>query len=63
MVPAPFYLLGGAEMGACALGSMIVAEIATNIHSFIAIACNHCGHDMYRFETQVRLEHAQSVSW
>jgi len=53
MVPAPFYLLGGAEMGACALGSMIVAEIATNIHSFIAIACNHCGHDMYRFETQV----------
>lgn len=53
MVPLPFYLLGGQTMGAIALANMVVAELATNIHSFIAIATNHAGDDMYRFETDV----------
>lgn len=53
LVPLPFYLIGGPVMGAIALANMVVAEIFTNIHSFIAIATNHCGDDLYRFETEV----------
>jgi len=53
LVPLPFYLLGGPAMGAIALANMVATEIATNVHAFIAIATNHCGNDVYRFETEV----------
>lgn len=26
----------------------------TNLHSFVAIATNHCGEDVYRFDTDVQ---------
>jgi len=53
-VPAPFYLLGGATMGNIVLANMVAAEIITNLHSFVAIATNHCGNDVYRFDTDVK---------
>jgi len=53
LVPLPFYLIGGPAMGNTALATMMAAEVITNIHSFIAIATNHAGNDLYRFETEV----------
>lgn len=32
-----------------ALMSLLLAEVCTNIHSFIAIATNHAGEDLYKF--------------
>ena len=33
--------------------NLIYAEIFTNLHSFLVIATNHCGEDLYRFSTHV----------
>ena len=33
--------------------NLVLAEIFTNIHSFLVIATNHCGEDLYRFNTHV----------
>ena len=30
---------------------MLLAETLTNLHSFIVIVTNHCGVDVYRFDT------------
>ena len=35
------------------LTNIILAELVTNLHSFIVIVPNHCGSDLYRFETSV----------
>ena len=32
----------------------VLADVLANIHSFIIIATNHCGNDMYRFATPCR---------
>jgi len=49
VMPLPCLLLGtGAYMNA--LANLFLAEILTNIHSFIVIASNHAGHDMYKFD-------------
>jgi len=53
-VPAPFFLFGGAQLGSVVLANMVLAEVLTNVHSFIAIATNHCGEDVYRFDTDVQ---------
>ncbi|KAK3242868.1 hypothetical protein CYMTET_47445 [Cymbomonas tetramitiformis] len=53
LCPLPFYLLGGPQLGAIALANMVLADIITNVHSFIVIATNHCGRDVYRFDTTV----------
>lgn len=49
------YLLQGekATMDAAqfALQICIVAELMTNAHTFIVVACNHAGDDLYRFST------------
>lgn len=34
--------------------SLILAEILTNIHSFIIVATNHAGDDLYRFDVPVK---------
>jgi fatty acid desaturase len=58
LTPLPFYLLGdqltdfgysGSSMYTNAVKNLFLAEILTNIHSFIAIVTNHAGDDMYRF--------------
>ena len=45
-----FSLFGnGLDVFQNALTNVILAEILTNAHSFIVIATNHCGDDLYRF--------------
>jgi len=53
-IPAAFYLALGPVAAANSLATMVVAELLTNLHSFIIIATNHAGHDVYRFETTVK---------
>lgn len=36
------------------LFNIILAEILTNLHSFVVVAPNHCGSDLYRFTTSVK---------
>lgn len=33
----------------CAVKSLFLAELLTNVHAFVAIVTNHAGDDMYRF--------------
>ena len=54
LLPAPLLLLpgglGGASFGR-ALAHLALADVLTNLHSFVTIVTNHCGDDLYRFET------------
>jgi fatty acid desaturase len=47
-------LLNGSKMYQNALTNLLLAEVLTNIHSFIIVAPNHCGNDMYRFRNGCR---------
>jgi hypothetical protein len=50
LMPLPCLLLGpGAYVNA--LISLLLADILTNAHSFLVIATNHAGRDMYKFES------------
>lgn len=49
LMPLPFLALGWPSY-ARALVNLFFAELATNLHSFIVIATNHAGADLYRFE-------------
>merc|ERR1711865_915075 len=42
LISRPFYLT--------AITNLALADLFSNIHSFIIIATNHCGDDMYKFE-------------
>jgi len=53
LVPGATYMALGAEHARTALFASLFADVATNIHSFIIIACNHAGDDIYRFATPV----------
>ena len=53
-VPLAFYAALGPAAGKLALMNMVAMELITNIHSFIIIATNHCGEDVYRFATPCR---------
>merc|ERR1719152_127386 len=48
-LPAPLLLLSPAYYAA-AVTNLLLADVVSNIHSFIIIATNHCGDDMYKFE-------------
>jgi len=50
IVPAIAGMLLGATAFYNSLISMVLAEIATNVHSFIVIVTNHAGDDLYRFD-------------
>jgi len=43
-----------------ALITALVAEALTNVHSFVIIACNHAGEDLYSYETTCK---AYSAEW
>jgi fatty acid desaturase len=47
-------LLNGSKMYQNALINLLLAEVLTNVHSFIIVAPNHCGNDMYRFKSGCR---------
>lgn len=48
-LPMLFLPLGWTAV-ATALGTSIVAELLTNLHTFIIVVTNHAGGDVYRFE-------------
>jgi fatty acid desaturase len=58
LIPLPF-LLFGFEYSKKALISAIIAEIISNIHTFIIIVPNHCGDDLYRFNSSVEANSAE----
>jgi len=47
-LPAPLALINPAFYWA-AVANLALADVLSNIHSFIIIATNHCGDDMYKF--------------
>ena len=47
-MPAPFALVSPAFYWA-AVANLALSDVLSNIHSFIIIATNHCGDDMYKF--------------
>jgi len=49
-IPAPLLLLDDRTYFYNAMVNLVLAEILTNIHSFIIIVTNHAGDDMYRFQ-------------
>merc|ERR1712070_1098710 len=61
LVPLPFVavdyqFLSGAELTYAknAFISLLLAEVLTNIHSFVVIATNHAGDDLYRFNVHCK---------
>jgi len=54
IIPLPVYFLLGYRCYCYALINLVLADIVTNIHGFIAIVTNHAGDDLYRFETDCR---------
>ena len=55
LLPLPFLLLpNGKSLFFMAVKTLLCAEIATNLHSFLVIATNHAGDDLYRFETHCK---------
>jgi len=59
ILPLPFFFIGeffgmGDELFWNAMKNLILAEILTNVHSFVAIVTNHAGNDLYRFRNGCR---------
>merc|ERR1712070_286060 len=61
LTPFPFvaaeYLITGSLLGPYArntLVSLALAELLTNVHSFVVIATNHAGDDLYRFNVHCK---------
>jgi len=57
LLPAPLLFIQGG-VGPVLFGhaiiNLILAELLTNIHSFITIVTNHAGEDLYKFDDSVR---------
>merc|ERR1711988_1585170 len=45
--------MGGAKFYWAAVANLALSDVLSNIHSFIIIATNHCGDDMYKFENSI----------
>ena len=48
------FFLSSVRYATNALVSLVLAEVATNVHSFIVIATNHAGDDLYRFNVHCK---------
>jgi fatty acid desaturase len=53
-LPAIGFAIGGQQMALAFFLTSVLADVMTNIHSFIIIATNHVGDDIYRFETETK---------
>lgn len=53
VLPAAFLPLG-LSAALTVLATLLLAELATNIHSFIVIVTNHAGDDLYRFHAPLQ---------
>ena len=56
LLPAPLLLVPGRgpRLFARAVANLALAELLTNLHAFATIVTNHCGDDLYRFETSCK---------
>lgn len=58
VMPMPYIFLGQQlgrnDMYSNAIKNLVLAEILTNIHGFVAVVTNHAGDDMYRFRDGCR---------
>jgi len=56
LLPAPLLLVPGigSTLFAHAVINIFLAEILTNMHSFITIVTNHAGEDLYTFDDEVK---------
>lgn len=56
LLPAPLLFVPsiGPALFGHAIANLAVAEMATNIHSFITIVTNHAGNDLYKFDDEVK---------
>lgn len=56
LLPAPLLLIPitGPELFRHAILNLIVAELVTNIHSFVTIVTNHAGEDLYKFDDEIK---------
>jgi len=55
LMPAPLLLVPGigATLFRAAVANLLLSDVLSNIHSFIIIATNHAGDDMYAFDRSV----------
>jgi hypothetical protein len=55
-IPACLYLIPGVgpTLAVNALINLVLADMLTNIHSFITIVTNHAGEDLYTFDDEVK---------
>jgi fatty acid desaturase len=56
LLPAPLLAVPvvGPVLWGHAMVNMLLAELLTNVHGFLAIVTNHAGNDLYTFDDQVR---------
>mmetsp|Transcript_7009 Transcript_7009/g.14043 ORF Transcript_7009/g.14043 Transcript_7009/m.14043 type:complete len:429 (-) Transcript_7009:271-1557(-) len=54
VTPLPVFVLMGASAYQNAIINLLLAELLTNLHSFLAIVPNHAGDDMYFFDTHCK---------
>ena len=54
LIPLPLYFLFGPTEYKYGMINLVLAEILTNVHSFIAVVTNHAGEDLYRFSGKCR---------
>jgi fatty acid desaturase len=59
LTPLPFFVIdhyvnGSYHYAMNALISLLLAELMTNFHSFVVIATNHAGDDLYRFNVHCK---------
>jgi len=55
LMPAPLLLVPGigASLFRAAVVNLLLSDVLSNMHSFLIIATNHCGDDMYAFDRSV----------
>jgi fatty acid desaturase len=50
--PLPFLLIGGWAAFTNAVLCVVLSDVFANLYSFLIIVSNHCGDDLYRFDTK-----------
>ncbi|GAB5361794.1 hypothetical protein AAMO2058_000743100 [Amorphochlora amoebiformis] len=51
LLPLPILLIFGTQRYYYAIVNLLLTDIVTNIHGFLAVVTNHAGDDLYRFQT------------
>jgi len=52
ITPLPLLFIFGQQQYMYGIVNLILAELLTNVHGFLAVVTNHAGEDLYRFDTK-----------